>query len=126
MRFQTRLLQNLEPGWSLEVPGRGEVEDPLTGNLRPAPSAIREVSAIVQQRLLAGQTETGSLSVVDERVAIVLPVVDIPPNSVLFSPRGERWNASGEGVIRRTVGRRPMYSVVSVRRAREGDRDVPG
>ena len=126
MKFQTRLLQNLEPGWSLEVPGRGEVEDPLTGNLRPAPSVFREVSAIVQQRLLTGQTESGSLAVVDERVAIVLPIVDIPPDAVLFSPRGERWNAAGEGVVRRTRHRMPMYSVVSVRRAREGDRNVSG
>lgn len=126
MKLQTRLLQNLEPGWTLETPGRGEVEDPLTGNLRPAPSAIHEVSAIVQQRLLASQSESGSLAVVDERVAIVLPIVDIPPDAVLYSPRGERWNAAGEGVVRRTLRRRPVYSVVSVRRAREGDRNVSG
>lgn len=121
MRSKTRLRKHLEPGWTLEVPG-GVVEDPVTGNLRPSPATSHEVSATIQQRLLSGQTESGVTAVVDERVAVILPVVDVPPDGVLFSPSGERWNAKSEGVVRRTRLREPVYTVVSVRRAKEGDR----
>lgn len=123
MRSKTRLRKHLEPGWTLEVPG-GVVEDPVTGNLRPSPATSHEVSVTIQQRLLTGQTESGATAVVDERVAVILPVVDVPPDGVLFSPSGERWNAKSEGVVRRTRLREPVYTVVSVRRAREGDRNV--
>lgn len=121
MRSKTRLRKHLEPGWTLEVPG-GVVEDPVTGNLRPSPSTSHEVSVTIQQRLLTGQTESGITAVVDERVAVILPVVDVPPDGVLYSPAGERWNAKSEGVVRRTRLREAVYTVVSVRRAKEGDR----
>lgn len=122
MRSQTRLRTHLEPGWTVEVPGSGFIEDPLTGGRRPAPPTSHEVSVSIQQRLLTGMTETGTMSVLDERVAIILPVIAIPAAAVLYSPDGERWNAAGEGIIRRSALRRPVYSVVSVRRAKEGDR----
>lgn len=121
MRSKTRLRKHLEPGWTLEVPG-GVVEDPMTGNLRPSPATSHEVSVTIQQRLLTGQTESGVTAVVDERVAVILPVVDVPPDGVLYSPAGERWNAKSEGVVRRTRLREPVYTVLSVRRAKEGDR----
>lgn len=121
MRSKTRLLKHLEPGWTLETPGE-LVEDPLSGNTRPGPGESREVSVSIQQRLLTGQTESGVSAVVDERIAVILPVVDVPPDGVLFSPEGERWNAKGEGMIRQTRLREPVYTVVSVRRAKEGDR----
>lgn len=121
MRSKTRLRKHLEPGWTLEVPG-GVVEDPMTGNLRPSPATSHEVSVTIQQRLLTGQTESGITAVVDERVAVILPVVDVPPDGVLYSPAGERWNAKSEGVVRRTRLREAVYTVVSVRRAKEGDR----
>lgn len=121
MRSKTRLRKHLEPGWTLEVPG-GVVEDPVTGNLRPSPSTSHEVSVTIQQRLLTGQTESGVTAVVDERVAVILPVVDVPPDGVLYSPAGERWNAKSEGVVRRTRLREAVYTVLSVRRAKEGDR----
>lgn len=121
MRSQTRLLKHLEPGWTLETPGAGWTEDPLTGNRRPAPPSKQTVSVEIQQRLMTGMTETGDLNVVDERVAIVVPPVVIPSSAVLRSPRGERWNAAGDGMVRRVSRRAPVYSVVSVRRAKEGD-----
>lgn len=121
MRSKTRLRKHLEPGWTLEVPG-GVVEDPVTGNLRPSPATSHEVSVTIQQRLLSGQTESGVTAVVDERVAVILPVVDVPPDGVLYSPAGERWNAKSEGVVRRTRLREAVYTVLSVRRAKEGDR----
>lgn len=121
MRLQTRLRKHLESGWTMETPG-GMVENPLTGALRPDEPVRHDVSVIIQQRLLTGMEETGMTGIVDERMAIVLPAIDIPPDAVLYSPRGERWNAAGEGIIRRAAVRRPVYSVVSVRRAREGDR----
>lgn len=120
MRSKTRLLKHLEPGWTLEVPG-GVVEDPITGNLRPQPVQTHEVSVSIQQRLLTGQTESGVTAVIDERVAIILPIVDVPPDGVLYSPVGERWNAKSEGMVRRSALRKPVYTVVSVRRAKEGD-----
>lgn len=120
MRSKTRLLKHLEPGWTLEVPG-GVVEDPITGNLRPQPVQTHEVSVSIQQRMLS-QKESGVTAVVDERVAVILPVVDVPPDGVLYSPAGERWNAKSEGMIRRSRLRKPVYTVVSVRRAKEGDR----
>lgn len=122
MRSQTRLRKHLEPGWTLQLPGDGLVEDPLTGNLKPSPPTTMPVSVSIQQRLLTGMTESGATAVVDERIAVILPPVEVPPAGVLFSPRGERWNAAGEGIIRRTARLRPVYSTVSVRRAREGDR----
>lgn len=121
MRLQTRLRKHLEPGWVIEVPGQG-VEDPLTGNLRPGPPEKHDVSVSIQQRLLTGIQETGQTGVLDERIAIILPPVEIPPDAILYSPQGDRWNAAGEGMVRRTAFRRPVYSVVSVRRAKEGDR----
>lgn len=122
MRLQTRLQKHLEPGWVLETPSTGYTEDPLTGNRIVAPPTQREVSVTIQQRPLTGMTETGALSVVDERVAVILPVVDVPPDAVLRSPAGQQWNAIGEGIVRRTAYRKPVYTVVSVRRAKEGDR----
>lgn len=122
MRLQTRLQKHLEPGWVLETPSMGYTEDPLTGNRIVAPPTQREVSVTIQQRPLTGMTETGALSVVDERVAVILPVVDVPPDAVLRSPAGQQWNATGEGIVRRTAYRKPVYTVVSVRRAKEGDR----
>lgn len=121
MRSQTQLLKHLEPGWTLEVPG-GVVEDPMTGNLRPQPTQTKQVSVNIQQRLLSGQTESGVTAVIDERVAIILPIVDVPPDGVLYSPVGERWNVKSEGMVRRSALRKPVYTVVSVRRAKEGDR----
>lgn len=123
MRSQTRLSRHLESGWTLEIPGAVR-EDPLTGNLTPGPPQVAAVSVSIQQRLLTGMTETGAVGVVDERVAVILPPVEVPPDAVLISPRGEVWNAAGEGIIRRTARRKPRYTSVSVRRAKEKDRDL--
>lgn len=117
------LLRELEDGWTLEVPGP-MVENPNTGNLRPGPPVVTDVSCSVQQKLWTGQTEVGTTGMVDERVAVVHPPIPIPPDAALYSPRGERWNVAGEGIIRRLTRRRPVYSAVPVRRASEGDRHV--
>lgn len=121
MRSQTRLSTHLESGWTLEIPGEAR-EDPLTGNPTQGPPQVAAVSVSIQQRLLSGMTEVGEVGVVDERVAVILPPVEVPPDAVLISPRGEVWNAAGEGIIRRTARRKPRYTSVSVRRARERDR----
>lgn len=115
------LLRELEPGWTLETPGT-PTEDPLTGNTRPGPPVIEEISCSVQQRLWTGMTETGTQNVVDMRIAVLHPPVEVPPDAALFSPRGERWNAASEGNIRHVTRRRPVYTAVEVRRAKEGDR----
>lgn len=121
-RTQRRLSRHLEPGWTLTVPGVGYAEDPLTGNRRPAKSVDSEVAVSIQQRLTTQMTETGVEAVRDERVAVFLPVVEAPPSAVLTSPRGERWNCTGEAMVRRTAYRKPVYTAVPVRRAKEGDR----
>lgn len=128
MKSQTRLRKHLEPGWTLEVPGEGMEEHPVTGNLRPAPPTIQSVAVSIQQRLLSGMTETGAMSVVDERVAVILPEnrqappPEIPSTAVLYSPTGQKWNAASDGIVRRSAHRRPVYTTISVRRAKEGDR----
>lgn len=128
MRSQTRLRKHLELGWSLEIPGEGFEEHPVTGNIRPAPPTIQPVAVSIQQRLLSGMTETGSMSVTDERVAVILPEdkalppPEIPSTAVLYSPAGQKWNAASDGIIRRSAYRRPVYTTVAVRRAKEGDR----
>ena len=128
MRPKTRLRRHLEPGWVLEVPGEGAQEDPLTGRPLPSSPTVHPVSVSIQQRMLTGMTETGVVSVLDEREAIILPdvpgdpLLEVPATAALYSPRGECWNAAGDGIIRRTARRRGMYTVVSVRRAKEGDR----
>lgn len=127
MRSQTRLRKHLEPGWTLEIPSEGYIEDPLTGNRRPSQPETQKVLVAVQQRSVSGMTETGLRSVIDERVAIILPENDqdpppeVPPDSALYSPSGERWNAAGKGITRRTARRHPVYTSVAVRRAKEGD-----
>lgn len=94
----------------------------------PAPAQVFHVAVSIQQRLLSGMTEIGMLSVKDERVAIILPadphdpLLDVPAHAVLYSPTGQRWNASSDSIIRRSARRVPVYTVVSVRRAKEGDR----
>lgn len=128
MRSQTRLRRHLEPGWSLETPGEGFEEHPVTGNLRPKPATIQAVAVSIQQHLLSGMKELGTTSVLDERVAIILPEdpalppMEVPVTAELFSPRGECWNLASEGIIRRSAHRRPVYTVASVRRAKEKDR----
>lgn len=128
MRSQTRLRRHLEPGWTVQIPGEGTVDHPISGNPMPAPPTVHEVWVSIQQRLLSGMTETGTMSVVDERVAVILPddpadpPMEIPSTAVFFSPEGHRWNASGDGIVRRSAHRRPVYTTVSVRRAKEGDR----
>lgn len=122
MRSQSRLLTHLEPGWTVETPGDGWEEDPLTGNQRPSPATTTQVHAVIQQRLMTGMTETGTLNVVDERIALVVPPIDIPSTAILRSPRGEAWNAIGDGMARRVSRQRPTYTVVSVRRSKEADR----
>ena len=67
-------------------------------------------------------SETGALSVVDERIALVVPPVEIPPTAVLRSPRGEVWNATGEGIVRKRGNSTAVYTAVPVRRAKELDR----
>jgi len=112
----------------MEIPSGTLIENPMTGNLTPAPPVVKQVAVSIQQRLLTGMTETGMTSVVDERVAIVLLEdsyalpPEIPADAVFFSPQGERWNAAGDGIIRRGAYRKAVYTSVSVRRAKEGDR----
>lgn len=122
MRLQTRLRKHLEPGWVLETPSGGFTEDPISGNLIPNPPTSTTVSVAIQQRLLSQMTETGALAVVDERVALILPPVDVPPTAVLRSPKGEAWNAKGTGIIRKSGNTKAVYTVVEVRRAEESDR----
>lgn len=126
MRPKTRLRRHLEPGWTLEIPG-GMKENPLTGNLHPTASTRQAVAVSIQERSITGMTETGMTSVVDERVAVILPEdpehppMEVPATAVLRSPTGEAWNAASKGIIRRSARRRPVYTAVHVRRAKEGD-----
>lgn len=128
MRLQTRLRTHLEPGWVLEIPGEGYEEHPVTGNLRPKPATTQAVAVSIQQHLLSGMKEVGTTAVLDERVAIILPEdpstppPEIPVTAELFSPRGECWNLASDGIVRRSAHRRPVYTVASVRRAKEKDR----
>lgn len=122
MRLQTRLLKRLERGWSVETPSSGFIEDPLTGNRIPEEPSRTQVAVAIQQRLLTQMSETGALSVVDERIALVVPPVEIPPTAVLRSPRGEVWNAKGKGIIRKRGNSTAVYTAVPVRRAKELDR----
>lgn len=100
----------------------------MTGNLRPTPATTQAVAVSIQQHLLSGMKELGTTSVLDERVAIILPEdpalppMEIPVTAALFSPRGECWNLASKGIIRRSAHRRPVYTVASVRRAKEKDR----
>lgn len=126
MRSQTLLRRHLEPGWLIRAPNP-PTDDPLTGNPRPRTWSDTPVAVSIQERLLTGMREIAPGSVVDERIAIVLPaeagdpLLDISAEAVLISPAGEAWNAIGEGRIRRTAHRKGMYSIVSVRRAKESD-----
>lgn len=120
MRSQTRLRKHLEPGWTLRTPGV-TTEDPITGNTVDGPAVEREVSVSIQQRLLTGMTEVAAAELVDERVAVILPPVDVPQTADLVSPAGEVWKAAGRGIIRRSAYRRPKYTSVTVRRATESD-----
>lgn len=126
MRSQTRLRRHLEDGWTLEIPGVTHRRDTITHNWRPSPPTTQTVSVAIHQRMLTSMTETSKASVLDERVAIILPPIDIPPTAVLISPQGERWNAAGRGIIRRTAHRRPVHTVIAVRAAPEGNRPPKG
>lgn len=77
---------------------------------------------LIQQRSATSQTETGVMAVRDERIAVVLPVVEFGSDAVLFSPDGKRWNVISDAQVRRGLNRVPVYAVCAVRRAKEGDR----
>lgn len=115
-----RLRKHLEEGWKLETPGQG-VEDPDTGVIIPGPVEVSEVAVSIQQRSLGAMTELNELAIRDERVAVVLPPVEIPQTARLVSPAGEVWNCSTRGIIRRSAFRKPVYTAVEVRRAEEQD-----
>ncbi|MDU0478387.1 hypothetical protein QVA66_03930 [Staphylococcus chromogenes] len=111
-------MRDLEPGWWLYKPAE-TVEDPETGNSRlvkPPPIAIR---ATLQEVRTARDEEITSSTVIDERVILVKPAMDIPEMSWFTSPDGEIWQTIGEGRKRHRPGFKPRYSAVQVRRAKE-------
>ena len=122
MKSMTRLREHLETGWVLTLPGEGFVIDETTGNRRPGPDSSYDVSVSIQQPAFTGMEELGVSGIRDERVAVILPAMEIPDTATLTSPSGQVWNAKGDGIIRRGPRRAPRYTALPVRRAKEKNR----
>ena len=122
MKSMTRLREHLESGWVLTIPGKGFVIDEMTGNRRPGPESSHDVSVSIQQPGFTGMEELGVSGTRDERVAVILPAMEIPDTATLTSPAGEVWNATGDGPRRGGPRRAPRYTALPVRRAKEKNR----
>lgn len=110
-----------QPGWTHHVPGI-ELEDPVTGERFFGDPVVTEGRGVVQQPLWSGVSETGTVSVLDERIVMFAPVVDVRSDHEFVSPEGQVWFAISDGMPRGIPGKRPEYVAVRVRRAKERER----
>lgn len=70
-----------------------------------------------------GQVEAGAHGlVVDKRLVLFSPVVDVAPEDIFYTANGRAWVAVGEGYLRGLDQVAAHYVVAEVRRAPEYDR----
>lgn len=113
-----------QPGWVAVTSGEPGERDPFTGESLPAESVETAGKGLLQAPLWSGFTEVTETTVVDERLVMFAPVVKVRADDCFYSPAGECWLATTEGMPRGIPGNTPEYVAVRVRHAPERDKEV--
>ena len=113
-----------QPGWVAVTAGAPGGVDQWTGEAFPAEQEETQGRGLVQAPLWSGFMEATESTVVDERLVMFAPVVKVRPDDAFFSPTGECWQATTEGMPRGIPGKPAEYVAVRVRRAPERDKEV--
>lgn len=110
-----------QPGWVVSLRGVGGEVDPITGERRNRPASQVSGIGLIQQALWSRFIPGGEDDVVDRRVVMFAPVVDVHVGDEFISPEGHVWQAIVPGMPRGIPGRVPEYVAVEVTRRKERD-----
>lgn len=113
-----------QPGWVAVTTGEPGETDPFTGEALPSTAVETEGRGLIQAPLWTGFAEVAETTVVDERLVMFEPVVKVRADDYFYSPTGECWQATTEGMPRGIPGKTPEYVAVRVRHAPERDKEV--
>ncbi len=113
-----------QPGWVAVTTREPSEKDPYTGEYLPAEQVETPGRGLVQAPLWTGFAEVTETTVIDERLVMFAPVIKVRAQDAFYSPTGECWQATTEGMPRGIPGKPAEYVAVRVRHAPELDKEV--